>query len=167
MEQLELIRLIVAVIADGVTDDGIVFLFDEAVIVFAIGTASGEGNVLGLAVTAEVVVDELTAVVGIDAAQRKGKALADILEGFEDVGLSFVFESPCFCPSGSNIGDIEGLGILTKGNAAVVGNKVDFDEAGESFIPVGKGANGDVMLEQGAWFGARTAFEATFGLGGS
>jgi len=59
VQELKLLGRIVAVIPHGATDDGIVFLFDKAVVVLAIGTASGEGNLLLLAVAQEVVVDKL------------------------------------------------------------------------------------------------------------
>lgn len=49
----------IAIIADGATDDGIVLLLDEAIIVFAIGATPGEGDLLVMAVPQELVVDEL------------------------------------------------------------------------------------------------------------
>ena len=63
VEKLELVGLIVAVIAHGGADDGVVFLFDEAVIVFAIGVATGKADVFLFAIAVELIVDELTAVV--------------------------------------------------------------------------------------------------------
>lgn len=62
-EQLDLVGLIVTVIADGGADDGVVFLLDEAVVVLAIGATAGKADVFGFTIAAELVVDELPAVV--------------------------------------------------------------------------------------------------------
>lgn len=166
LDQEELFVLIVAVIAHGGADDGVIFLFDEAVIVFAIGAAAREADLLLLTIAMELIVDELAAVVGIDTLEWKRETVADILQGLEDVALSLVLDHTCLRPGGGDIGEVQCLGIVTPGNAPIVGNQIDLHEAGLSFIPVSKSANGDVMFQQRAWFGARTAFETMFGFGG-
>ena len=82
------------------------------------------------------------------------------------MALSLVLDCPGFRPGGSDVCEVQCLGIVTIGNASVVSDEIDFHEAGLGFIPVGKGADGNVMLQQGARFGVRTALEATFGFGG-
>lgn len=63
VEQLDLVGLIVAIIAHGGADDGVVLLLDEAVVVLAIGAAAGKADMFLFAIAAELVVDELPAVV--------------------------------------------------------------------------------------------------------
>jgi hypothetical protein len=52
-----------------------------------------------------------------------------------------------------DIGEVEGLKKLTIAPIAGMGDEVDFGEAGRGDIPV-LGADGDVVLEQGAGLGA-------------
>jgi hypothetical protein len=51
--------------------DGIVFLFDEAIIVFLISPPPGEGDALLATVAQQLSVDKFGAVVGVDSAQAK------------------------------------------------------------------------------------------------
>jgi hypothetical protein len=55
------------VAADSFTDDTAVFLLDESVVVFVIPAASGEGDAVGFTPGFEALVDELGAVIAIQA----------------------------------------------------------------------------------------------------
>src|SRR6202162_6391211 len=72
---------VVAHVAEELADVGSVFLLDVGVVVFLVGPAAGELDLLGLAVVPEMLVDELRAVVGVDAPQGKGQGLAELREG--------------------------------------------------------------------------------------
>jgi len=105
MQEPELRWRIVAVVAHGAADDGEVFLFDEAVIVLAIGTASGEGDPLLVTVAGEFVVDELCAVVGVQAQQGERQACPDILEAGEDMDLGLILHGFRLGPGSCIIGE--------------------------------------------------------------
>jgi hypothetical protein len=57
------------------------------VVVFLVGPTAGKLNLLGLAVAIEMVVDELRAVVRIDALERKGQGLTHLIEGTARVSV--------------------------------------------------------------------------------
>ena len=77
-------------ITDGAADDGVVFLFDETVVVFAIGARPREGDVLLNAVADKVVVEELGAVVGVEAEQGDRESFPCALKALEYMFLGFV-----------------------------------------------------------------------------
>ena len=58
----------VAIIADERADEGAVLLLDMGTVVLLVGAAAGEGHALPLAPGIQVVVDELRAVVTVQAA---------------------------------------------------------------------------------------------------
>src|SRR6266478_4290365 len=98
-EQSQLVIIVVAVIADGPTDDGVVFLFNVAAIVLAEGTAAGKGDSFSLTIPEQFIVNELTAVIGVNAQQREGDIGPDLLESPKHMVLGFVPHSTCFGPS--------------------------------------------------------------------
>src|SRR5438128_168585 len=70
-----------AIIADEVAHHGPVLLLDVRTVVFLPGPAAGEGNALALAPCVEAVVDELRAVVTVEANQGHRPALAHPMHG--------------------------------------------------------------------------------------
>ena len=70
-------RALVAVVADHLAHGGPVLLLDVGLVVLVVGSTAGEGDLLLLAVALQVVVDELAAVVRVQAEQRIGQAAAD------------------------------------------------------------------------------------------
>lgn len=82
------------------------------------------------------------------------------------MALSLVLDGPCFGPGCGDIRQVECLSIIPISNTAIVGDQIDFHKTRFGLIPVGKGADRDVMLQERARFGARTAFETTVGFGG-
>src|ERR1051325_1852816 len=156
LEELELLLCIIAVVGDGPADDRVVFLFDEAVVVLTVRTGSSKGDPLVNAVPVELVVDELTAIVGVDPEQGKGELVADVLESGKNMALGLVFDDPWFSPASGHIGDGEGLSEVPEGYAAVVRYQVDLAEAGLLFVPVGKGPDGNVVLQKRSGAGCGT-----------
>ena len=60
---------------------GTVFLFDMGVVVFLVGPAAGELDVILIAERHEMAVDEFRAVVGIDAQQFERQSPFNVLHG--------------------------------------------------------------------------------------
>jgi hypothetical protein len=91
---------------------GPVFLFDVSVIVFVVGTASGEPDGLFSLdkVSQEVMVEKLGTVVRIEAEQGEWQGPFDIFDLFQDVRFSFTPDSPLFGPSGGDIDAVQGIG---------------------------------------------------------
>jgi len=165
LKERKLLISLIAVIARDFTDDRVVFLFDEAVIVLAIGSGSGEGNPLDTAVAQEFVVNELSTIVGVDAKDGKGELATQTLQGGKDMTLGLVLCNPRFGPGSGNIGRIERLDEVTIGRAAVVGNEIDFDEPRGFLVPIAKGPDGDLTLQQGPWLGRGSFLIPVFGPG--
>ncbi|WP_188316577.1 hypothetical protein [Solihabitans fulvus] len=80
----------VAVIPDRAADYRPVLLLDVAAVVAVARSGPGEGDLLVLAVVEQVVVDELGAVVGVDAQDREREPRGDVLERGQDPLLGLV-----------------------------------------------------------------------------
>src|SRR3970282_2458258 len=89
---------VVSIPADQLANVGPVLLLDVGVVVLLVGTAAGELDLLGAAVADQVVVEELAAVVGVDAAEAEGQALAHVLEGGDDPSLALAGHPSGFGP---------------------------------------------------------------------
>jgi hypothetical protein len=103
--------------------------------------------VLVLAVAEELVVDELRAVIGVDAQEGEGKSGAKFLEASKDMDLGFVFQGLGLGPAGGNVCQGKSLAVFVEGCAAVMGNEIGFTKPGALLIPIGKGSDGDVVFE--------------------
>jgi len=77
------------------------------VVILATCPATSEGDLLLETVAVELVVDELGAVVGIDAQQREWQALPCLLDGVKDMNLGFVGRSNALYPSYIDICETE------------------------------------------------------------
>lgn len=140
---------VVAIVSDGTSDDGVVFLLDEAVIVLAVGSTARKGDLLIVAVAEKLVVDELGSVIGVDAEEREGKSFAYFLKAGKNMDLGFVFHGFRLGPRRRDIGECERLTIIIKGSTTIMGDKIDLAEPGTLVVPIGKGSDGDVMFEEG------------------
>ena len=112
-----------------------------------------------VAIPKELVVDELRAVIGVNAEEGKGESGAECLETGKDMDLGFVFQGFGLGPSGGNVRQGESLAVHVEGCPAVMGNEIGFAETGGLLVPIGKGSDGDVVFEQGTGSGERTASE--------
>ena len=137
---------------------GPVFLFDVGIIVFVVGTASGEVDGLFSLdkVSQEVVVEKLGAVVRIEAEQGKGQGSFDIFDLFQDIRFSFSPDSSLLGPSGGNINAVKRIGEHTREGFPAMGNGIGFKESGAGLVPL-VGLDGDVLSEEGTGFGGGTA----------
>ena len=143
-----------AVIANPLTHMGPVFLFDMGVVIFAVRAAAGEVDGLGAVeeMTHEVVVEELRSVVAVKAEELEGERLFDVTELFEDIGFAAAPDGALFAPSGGDVDTVDGIGELTSHGLPAVGDGVGFQEPGPGLVPLVSG-HGDLVTEQGAWFG--------------
>ena len=140
---------------------GPVFLFDMSIVILFVGASAGELDVLFVTEGLEVVVDKLSAIIGIDAQEFKRQSLFNLLHGLENPDLAFAHHGPTFYPGGMNVGDIEGVKELPRTRVAGVRDQIGFGKAWGFDIP-GVGFDGDVMFEQSAGFG--TSVESLFEL---
>ena len=72
IEQSELLWGVVAIVGNRSADDGVVLLFDKAVVVFLVRSAPGEGDPFFVAVACQLCVDELRAIVGVKTKEGEG-----------------------------------------------------------------------------------------------
>jgi hypothetical protein len=140
---------IIAVPAQELAHMGPIFLLDVCVVVFLIWSAAGELDLAPATVLEEMGIDELGAVVGIEAAERKGERGVQRGDGGADGALGLAQDGVGLDPASMDIGEIEGLQKLAVGPIAGMGDEVDLGEAGRGDVPVLR-ADGDVVFEQGA-----------------
>ena len=146
--------------ADGLADDRVVLLLDEAVVIFVIGPAAGKGDLLIHTVAVELVVDELGAIIGVQAKQWKGELRADVLEGLEDMDLGLIFQRSHLHPGRGDIGEVERLTVLTKTGSPIVRDQVGLAEARACVVPVGECSDRDMMFQEGPGTGGRAGLQA-------
>lgn len=70
---------------------GPVLLFDMSVVVLLIGPAPGEADLAGRAAAADMMVDGLAAIVGIDVTDSDGQNLAHLVEGLDRPAQTIAF----------------------------------------------------------------------------
>ena len=137
---------------------GPVFLFDMGVIVFVVRTASGElDRLFSLGkVSQKVVIEELGAVVRIEAKQGERQGLFDIFDLLQDVTFSFPPDGPLFGPTGGDINTVKGISEHAGEGLSAMGDGIGFEEAGTGLVPL-VGLDGDVISEESTWFSGGTA----------
>jgi hypothetical protein len=126
------------------------------VVVLLVRAAAGELDPVLVAVAVELGVDELGAVVRVDALQAERQGLADLVEGALHAALALAQDGARFGPGGLDVDDVQGVGELASGRGAAMGDEIELGEAGDGDIPV-IGLQGNVVLEEGAGLGAAVA----------
>ena len=108
-----------------------VLLFHMCVVVFMIGSASGELDGLFSVgeVPEEVIVEELAAVIAIKAEDGKREGFFDVFDLFQDTRLAFSPYCPLFCPAGSDIGEVKGIGVHSLRGIATMSDHIGFEES--------------------------------------
>jgi hypothetical protein len=81
-----------------------------------------------------VLVDEIAAVVRIDAQDREREGLHDLLQRLEDPLLGLVAHRPVDRPPGCDVGDGEGEAELPGCVATLVADQIDLDEPGHRVV---------------------------------
>lgn len=138
VDRFDEVGIIESVVSEELSDTTPVFLFDVGVVVFLVGSRSGEFDfrfVVG-EVSEEMIVEELGAVVTVEAFEGEGQALLDILDLLEDPGSAVVPGGPAFGPSGIDVGERQAPDKVTTQGVSAVGDGIGFHEAGLGDIPV-------------------------------
>ena len=117
---------------------GPVFLFDVSIVVFMIGSASGELDGLFSfgKVSLEVIVEELASIVTIESKDRKREGVFDLLDLFQDTCFTFSPYGTLFGPAGGDIDEIDSVDIHTSCGIAAMRNSISFQKARARFIPL-------------------------------
>ena len=99
-------------IAEPLTDVGPVFLFEMSVVIFVVGArASKLDGVFSLCeVFEEVIIEELAAIIAIEAEQREGQRVFDLFDLFKDIGFAFSPYGSLFRPARGNVNAVNGIG---------------------------------------------------------
>jgi hypothetical protein len=138
-------------------DLGPILLFDMRVVVFLVGAAAGELDGMILTVVEDAGIDELGAVVGVDAKEWKGEGLAHFRQRGAHGALALADGGTGLVPAGVDVDENERLQKLAVRPVSGVRDKVDFGEARRGYVPVFS-ADGDVVFEESPGF--RAAVEA-------
>ena len=151
-------RVIESLVAEPLADVSPVFLFDVSVIIFVIGTASGElDGLFSLSkMFEEVMVEELRSVVTIEAQQGERQAGFDIFDLLQDIRFSFSPDGSLFGPAGGDVDAVNRIGEGATEGFSAMGDGIGFEEAGVGLIPL-VGLDGDMFSEKGSWFGSGAA----------
>src|SRR6266540_1276858 len=117
-------------------------------VVLPIRPRAREGNLFALTVPQQLIVDELASVVRIQAEEWKWQALSDGMNSTADVRLASAHQCDAFRPSCGNIRQNQGVQKRALGSVSAMCNQIGFHKPGGRLIPVGKGSNGDFVLQQ-------------------
>ena len=140
---------VVALPGEELAHMGPVLLLDGGEGIFLVWPATCEGDASLLRVAPEVVVDEFTAIVGVQALERKRQALAHVLHGGLDPRGALAQDGPALSPGRVNVGEGQGVEELPLGAAPRMRDQIDLGPARRAHIPVIR-LDRDVVLEQGA-----------------
>jgi len=109
-----------------------VFLFDVGVVVFVISSASGELDGLFSfgKVPLEVIVEELTSVITIEAEDGEWEGFFDVFDLFQDSCFALSPDGTLFGPAGGDIYEVDGVDVHSESGIAAMGDRIGFEEAG-------------------------------------
>jgi len=93
-------------------------------------------------------VEELAAIVGVQAAQREREEAPYLVEGPEHAVVAVAQERQALSPPRGDIGEHKGREVGALRPRAAVRHQVGLHEAGTDIVPLGEGADGDLVLEQ-------------------
>jgi len=113
------------------------------------GPSPREGDPFLLTIGEKLLIDELAAIIGIQAQNRKRQARARMLQSGEDRLGAFGAQGEAFCAAGGNIRQGQGGEKATFKLRATMGHQIGFQKARLHVIPLLEGANGDLLFEQG------------------
>src|SRR5208283_4073141 len=107
-----------------------VFLFYMGIIIFVIGSTAGEVDRLFTIgkMAVQMIIEELTTIVGIKAQEREREHFFDVFDLFQDTFFSFAPDSPLFSPSGGDIDEINGISEHTHEGITAMSYRVGFEK---------------------------------------
>src|SRR5437667_1667946 len=110
---------------------------------FFFQAAAREGDALSAAVIERRAIDELGAVVAVEAGQGHGQSFADLVDAAAYARLALAPQGLQFDPAGGDIDGAEGEEEEAPGGATAMGDQIDLEEARARIVPLGEGTNGD------------------------
>ena len=110
---------------------GPVFLFDMGVVVFVVGPASGELDRLFSfgKVSLEMIVEELSSIIAIEAKQGEREGFFDVFDLFQDAGFPFSPNRSLLGPSGSDVDEVDGIDVHSGSGIPAMSDRVGFEES--------------------------------------
>src|ERR1700686_647343 len=162
IDQRQLLCAQQALIADVAPHHGVVILLYKTVVVLAIGARSRKSDPFMLTILEQVVVDELRAIIRIDALQSKRHLRAQLLERGKDPHLGFVLDRLHFRPATVNIGHIKRVKILAGRQPAVMGHQVDLHKAGPLLVPFTESSQRNLLLQERPRLSSRGSAQLMF-----
>src|SRR5450755_218631 len=154
-----------AAMAHHLTHHHPIFLLDEALVPFLIWASSREGDLLTHTIGSHFFVDKLSTIVGIDSQDGKRKACPGTLESGQNRLRPTVEQGETFRPPGGDIGQRDGVEAATLQSSPTVDNQIHLQEAWCGLIPLGEGADRDLLFQQGASLGGRKAMGVGVAMG--
>jgi len=105
----------------------------------------------------QVSVQELGAVVTIEAQQREGEPHAYPVYGFHDGPLASIGYGHTLVPASSDIDQAQGVDEFAADGASAVGHQINLQKTWPVVVPVAEGPDGDALLEASGSFGGTWA----------
>ena len=102
-------------------------------------------------VAQEMLVEELAAVVAIEAEKREGHACFDVFDLFQDVSFAAPPNGALFGPGCGDVDEVHGVGVLTEHGASAVGHGIGFEESRDGNVPL-VGFDRNMLTQKAAGF---------------
>ena len=144
-----------------------VLLFHVRAVVAVARPGARERDRAPLAPVEQVVVDELATVVGIDPEDWERHDLRDLCQGRDDPFAGLVAHAAVLGPTSCNIGNGQGVAVLTKRVTALVADQIDLEETRNRVVPLSPGTDRDLIFEQRPGFGVRRPLPTIFARSGA
>ena len=149
------------VVPDQLPNDRAIFLFDPGLVIFVADPSASEGDLPNVTIRQQFFVDELTAVIRIDAEYREGEQATRLLERVHHAVLTTVQQRQALRPRRRDVGQSEGVQERSVGRSTAMSNQVTLEEPWLDVSPLGERAYRDLMLQQSAWFGRAQSVRLT------
>jgi len=137
----------IALVAYLTADAEPVLLLDVGLVVLAVTSAAGEGDLLPQAPGHEDVVDELRAVIGMEGLQGKGEAPADEVYGCPYSLLAHPPHRLELRPAASDVYSRQGRKEEALSTVAAMEDEVSLEGAGRHTLPLAPGPDGHLALQ--------------------
>ena len=148
-----------AIVTEDLAHMGPVLLLDVGVVILAIGPAAGKGYLAPWPAGEVLIkrpVEELAAVVGVEAFQSKRCLVLDVPQVVQDGAGAFVPNRAQLGPAAVKVGKREGIDEIAGRGVATMRDGVGFDMTWRGGIRR-TAAGGNAMAQEGARFGGRQA----------
>ena len=153
-----------AIITDHLADNRSIFLFDKTLVSFLIRPSSCEGNLFLFTIRHNFLIEELPAIIGIDAQDGERKERMRALDGCQNRLPTTVEEREAFSPACRDVGEGQGVEVASLRFSPTMGNQICFQKARLRFTPVLEGADGHLVFEEGSYLGGGYPAWAVFSL---